>query len=81
MFMINIPRKSYILPFHHRTKIDINNRWMFTYSPVLSETFQTHTNVDSYSSVKSMKYIYKYINKESDQAIFGFKNEHDEMMR
>ena len=39
-----------------------------------------HTNMESCSSVKSIKYIYKYINKGSDQTIFGLQNEHDEMM-
>lgn len=40
------------------------------YNPVLSHTFRTHINVESCNSVKSIKYICKYVNKGSDQAAF-----------
>lgn len=61
--------------------LEVDNRWIVPYSPVLSRTFETHLNVEYCSSVHSIKYICKYVNKGSDQATFGFKNENDEIMK
>ncbi|XP_050340682.1 uncharacterized protein LOC126767124 [Bactrocera neohumeralis] len=36
--------------------------------------FNAHINVEACSSVRAIKYICKYINKGSDQAIFNFRN-------
>jgi hypothetical protein len=44
------------------------------YSPLLSETFDAHINVEFRSSVKSIKYICKYVNKDSDIAVFRAEN-------
>lgn len=41
------------------------------YSPLLSKVFQAHINVEYSNSVKSIKYICKYVNKGSDMAVFG----------
>ncbi|XP_073995589.1 uncharacterized protein [Rhodnius prolixus] len=54
--------------------IDIDNRWVVPYSPLLSKTFNAHINVESCSSVKSIKYICKYVNKGSDMAVFRIEN-------
>ncbi|GFR16178.1 ATP-dependent DNA helicase [Trichonephila clavata] len=59
--------------------IDINNRWIVSFSPVLSRTFRAHINVELCSSVKSIKYICKYVNKGSDLAVFGVQNANDEI--
>ncbi|GFQ90386.1 ATP-dependent DNA helicase [Trichonephila clavata] len=59
--------------------IDINNRWIVPFSPVLSCTFRAHINVDLCSSVKSIKYICKYVNKGSDLVVFGVQNANDEV--
>ena len=53
-------------------EIEIDNKWVVPYCPLLSRTFQAHINVEYCNSVKSIKYICKYVNKGSDQAIFGF---------
>ncbi|XP_054285654.1 uncharacterized protein LOC129002107 [Macrosteles quadrilineatus] len=60
-------------------EIPMDNRWVVPYSPVLSRTFLTHVNVEYCSSVKSIKYICKYINKGSDQATFAVSNDTDEI--
>lgn len=59
--------------------IDIDNRWIVPYSPILSKTFQAHINVEYCNSVKSIKYICKYVNKGSDMAVFGLSNRNDKI--
>ncbi|XP_075208651.1 uncharacterized protein LOC142315251 [Anomaloglossus baeobatrachus] len=51
-------------------EIKIDNRWVVPYNPLLSKIFQAHINVESCNSVKSIKYICKYVHKGSDQAVF-----------
>lgn len=65
----------------HRTIIkvknfetEIDNRWIVPYSPLLSKVFNAHINIEACNSVKSIKYICKYINKGSDMAIFELSN-------
>lgn len=53
---------------------EIDNRWIVPYNPVLSRTFSAHINVEYCNSVKSIKYICKYVNKGSDQATFAIEN-------
>ncbi|GFT07426.1 uncharacterized protein LOC104236095 [Trichonephila clavipes] len=54
--------------------IEVDNRWIVPYSPLLSMTFKAHINVEYCNSVKSIKYICKYVNKGSDMAVFGVGN-------
>ncbi|XP_073532421.1 uncharacterized protein [Phyllobates terribilis] len=49
-------------------EIEIDNRWVVPYNPLVSKIFQAHINVESCHSVKSIKYICKYVHKGSDQA-------------
>lgn len=61
--------------------IEIDNRWIVPYSPILSKTFKAHINVEACHSVKSIKYICKYVTKGSDMAVIGFgaENSNDEV--
>ncbi|XP_065356368.1 uncharacterized protein LOC135950766 [Calliphora vicina] len=58
---------------------EIDNRWVVPYNPVLLRTFGAHMNVEICNSVKSIKYICKYVNKGSDQAAFSLESENDEV--
>ncbi|XP_073821564.1 uncharacterized protein [Musca autumnalis] len=61
--------------------IEIDNSWIVPYSPLLSKTFKAHINVESCHSVKSIKYICKYVTKGSDMAVIGVnaENSNDEL--
>lgn len=54
-------------------EIEIDNSWVVPYNPLLSKMFQAHINVEWCHSVKSIKYICKYVNKGSDQAVFELR--------
>ncbi|GBP07786.1 hypothetical protein EVAR_73193_1 [Eumeta japonica] len=53
---------------------DIDNRWIVPYNPLLLKIFDAHINVELYSSIKSIQYVTKYINKGSDQATFSIQS-------
>lgn len=59
--------------------IEVDNRWVVPYNQVLSRTFNAHINVEFCNSVKSIKYICKYVNKGSDQAAFALENKKDQV--
>ncbi|GBP20843.1 hypothetical protein EVAR_80660_1 [Eumeta japonica] len=59
--------------------VTIDNWWIVPYSPLLCKTFNAHINVEYCHSVQAIKYICKYINKDSDQALFNLRNPHDEV--
>jgi hypothetical protein len=56
-------------------EIEIDNKWVVPYCPLLSWIFQAHINVEYCNSVKSNKYICKYVNKGSDQSMFGLEKD------
>ena len=65
-------------------EVEIDNRWVVPYCPLLSRIFQAHINGEYCNSVKSIKYICKYVNKGSDQAVFGLESDgsaNDEIKR
>ncbi|GBM19903.1 hypothetical protein AVEN_274000-1 [Araneus ventricosus] len=55
-------------------EVEIENRWLVPYSPILSNMFQAHINVEYCNFVKSIKYMCKYINKCSDMAVVEINN-------
>ncbi|XP_055923265.1 uncharacterized protein LOC129953811 [Eupeodes corollae] len=61
--------------------VEVDNRWVVPYCPLLSKIFNAHINVEYCNSVKSIKYICKYVNKGSDMAVFGVTgdNRNDEI--
>ncbi|GFW79935.1 helitron_like_N domain-containing protein [Trichonephila clavipes] len=54
---------------------DVDNSWVVPYSPLLCRIFKAHINVEYCNSVKSIKYICKYVTKGSDAAMFAVANE------
>ena len=48
--------------------IKFDNRWIVPYNPYLSLKFDAHINLESCSSVKSVKYLYKYVYKGYDST-------------
>ncbi|XP_029642741.1 uncharacterized protein LOC115217239 [Octopus sinensis] len=53
----------------------VDNRWVVPYCPFLMKTFNAHINVEFCHSVKSIKYICKYVNMGSDAAMFGLQKD------
>jgi hypothetical protein len=52
----------------------VDNRWVVPYNPWLLRQFKCHINLEICSSIKAVKYILKYINKGSDQAVYNLEN-------
>lgn len=50
----------------------VDNRWVVPYNPYLLRKYQTHMNTEICSTIRSIKYIYKYINKGHDVANITF---------
>lgn len=46
----------------------LNNKWVVPYNPALLMIYNCHINVEICSSVKAVKYLYKYIYKGHDEA-------------
>ncbi|XP_074097647.1 uncharacterized protein LOC141526512 [Cotesia typhae] len=51
-----------------RNNCVFDNRHVVPYNPVLLKTFNCHINVEVVSSIKAVKYLYKYIYKGHDSA-------------
>ncbi|GFQ95859.1 ATP-dependent DNA helicase [Trichonephila clavata] len=67
------------------SEVVIDNRWIVPYFPLLSRIFCAHINVEYCNSIKSIKYVCKYINKGCDMAVFDVtssdRNAHNEIYR
>lgn len=59
--------------------VQVDNRWVVPYCPLLSKAFNAHINLEFCSSVKSIKYICKYVNKGSDMAMFTIETDQNEL--
>ncbi|XP_036322284.1 uncharacterized protein LOC118736293 [Rhagoletis pomonella] len=61
--------------------VEVDNRWVVPYSPLWSKAFNAHINVEYCNSVKSIKYICKYVTKGRDMAVLGVTgtNTNDEL--
>ncbi|KAG7984548.1 hypothetical protein I3843_04G165900 [Carya illinoinensis] len=50
---------------------DLDNRWVVPYNPYLVAMFDCHINVEICSTIKAVKYLYKYIYKSHDRVAFN----------
>ena len=67
-------RQTTIKMFNRRV-VTITNEWIVPYCPLLTKIFNAHINVEWCNSVKSIKYVCKYINKGPDAAMFALMQE------
>ncbi|CAL0312721.1 unnamed protein product [Lupinus luteus] len=49
-------------------RVTIDNRWVVPYNPWLLLKYDCHINVEVCSSIKSIKYLYKYVYKGPDRV-------------
>jgi hypothetical protein len=65
----------------NRQDIEGDNHWVVPFSPLLCKAYKAHIKVEFCHSVKSIKYICKYVNKGGDMAVFGVaaENSNDEV--
>ena len=53
---------------------EIDNRWIVPYNKLLLRSLNCHCNVELCMSIKSIKYVLKYIHKGCDQATFALRS-------
>ena len=61
-------------------EVVVDNRFVVAYNPWLTTKYDAHINVEFCSSIKAVKYLYKYIFKGHDRATVSFnqnKGEHE----
>ncbi|XP_011685465.1 PREDICTED: uncharacterized protein LOC105448515 [Wasmannia auropunctata] len=59
-------RKNNGLLYERPGRYVVDNRYVVPYNPILLQLFNSHINVEVVSSIKSVKYLYKYIYKGHD---------------
>ena len=47
----------------------LDNRSVVPYNPYLLKIYNYHINVNIYSSIKTIKYLYKYVYKEHEKVV------------
>ena len=52
----------------------IDNRWIVPYNPYLYQKYNCHINVEICSSIRSVKYLYKYVYKGHDRVMISIEN-------
>lgn len=53
----------------------LDNRWIVPYNPYLLAKFNCHINVEICSTIKAVKYLYKYVYKGHDKIGFSMHSE------
>jgi hypothetical protein len=53
-------------------KILIDNKWVVPYNPYIRTKYNAHINIEICTSIKAIKYLYKYIYKCHDSSYFKY---------
>ena len=59
-------------------RAELDNRWVVPYNPGLLFRYNCHINVEACSSIKAVKYLFKYVYKGHDQASFSVNVDQDD---
>ncbi|KAL5723595.1 DNA helicase [Ranunculus cassubicifolius] len=62
---------------HNRIMVD--NRWVVPYNPWLLRKYDCHINVEVCSTIKCVKYLYKYVYKGSDRCSLQINDNCDDV--
>ncbi|XP_028123462.1 uncharacterized protein LOC114320580 [Camellia sinensis] len=54
----------------------LDNKWVVPYDPYILAKFDCHINVEICSTIKAVKYLYKYIYKGHDKIAFHIVGQH-----
>ncbi|KAE9340943.1 hypothetical protein PF008_g10877 [Phytophthora fragariae] len=57
------------------------NQWVVPYNPYLSQKYNCHINVEVYTALTAVKYMYKYVYKGSDKAVITIETVNGESHR
>ncbi|XP_038075107.1 uncharacterized protein LOC119742920 [Patiria miniata] len=66
--------RTAMLNLNRRQEVQIDNSWVVPYNPYLLLKYQGHMNVEICSSIKAVKYLYKYIYKGADRVVVSVNN-------
>lgn len=68
-------------PQNRNQKFTMDNHWVVPYNPYLTRHFGAHINVEVCSSVQAIKYIHKYIYKDSNCTTIQLDLDKDEVVQ
>ena len=63
---------------HLKNGVPFDNRDIVPYNPYLVRRFECHINVEIVGSLKSVKYLYKYLHKGHDRADLSMNSDNDD---
>ncbi|XP_021751366.1 uncharacterized protein LOC110717036 [Chenopodium quinoa] len=58
----------------------LDNRWVIPYNSYLSLMFDSHINVEVCSTIRAVKYLYKYVYKGHDRSQYNIVPENDNVV-
>ena len=61
--------------------VEVSNQWVVPYNPYLSLRYDAHINVEYCSSIKAVKYLYKYVFKGHDMATITLGHDQQERVQ
>ncbi|XP_029151589.1 uncharacterized protein [Arachis hypogaea] len=67
-------RRQFDTPVQINQNVTVDNRWVVPYNPWLLLKYDCHINVEICSSIKSIKYLYKYCYKGPDRVAMEVHN-------